>query len=781
MAASSPAAPGGKTTGMKLIGLTPVQWVVLAVILGGAGFLGFWAFGRFFGEEEASASRQLYAVRRGNIAETVSTNGSVAYDTREILSFGAPGTVGKIAVAEGQTVAKDAVIATLDAGTVATLQRAIKEVELSVRTAEEKAADLQKPADPLALAQAEADVTAAQNALKDAEKATDVSLARAVADAEAALSAAQTKVDGLSAPSATAVAASNAEVAQAKAALKTAEDALADVSGGVMRARAGDNLRIAQQALANAQTDLKIADQSREDKVSTAKTALDDAETKYRSTFQAWTGVRPDAAQTTKTPQELIASWGATYDSLVKTAALDEGPMLDNAATPWNEQVLYLWTHLLPTPVVGACSTPVASTMRCMQGEVEASWKAVSTARTAYESAVSLQTTLVNTARNAVTKAEDALDAANRAADELADATTLQARTADVSVARARLAEAQDKLAAASRVDTVALAAARAQLDEAKAKVATAKESLARGAEGRSTNTTLAVARVASAQDKLAELRDVGNDGLAIALAQAQLSEARARLSLTQDTLAGATIRAPFAGVVGSFSVEEGQSVGVNTAVVEIVDRSVLVVNAVVDEIDVLSISANAAASITMDALSGRVLPGTVSEIGDAANSQNGVVNYPIKVKITVPQGLSLREGLSATASVTIRSEENALLVPVQAVGGSFTKPTVKVVRDGKEQTAEVHLGISDESWVAVQQGIQDGDQVVIENSTTAVADARLQRQGQTGANQLLGGAPGTGQERSQIFIAPDGAQFRGQGTGGTGQRQPGATGAGGR
>lgn len=785
MSDSSPTAPDAKLGKGKLLGLTPVQWVILAIILGGAGYLSFWGFGQIFGKEEASASRQLFPVRRGDIAETVSTNGSVAYATRETLTFGAPGTVGNIAVTEGQTVAKDAVIATLDSGTLSTLNRAIKEAELSARTAEEKVSALQEPADALVMAQADADLITAQNALKDAEKATDVALVRALADADAALSAAQTKFDDLSAPSAAAIAVAVAEVTQAKAAVKTAEDNLASVSGGVAMTRASDNLRTAQQSLANVQVDYSVASKSRDDKVSTAKTSLDDAQTKYRSTFMAWTGVRPDATQIAKDPQELIASWGTTYDLLIKNAAADSGPLIDNPATPWNEQILYLWTHLLPVPVVGACSTPVASTMRCMQGEIETTWKAVATTSTAYDTAVSQQATLVNAARNAVTKAEDALDAAKRTVDELSDATTLQARNADVSVARSRLVVAQDKLTTASKVDTVALAAAKAQLDEIKAKLATAKDFLARGAEGRKTNIALAKARIASAVDKLADLRAVGKDTLAIALAQAQLSEANARLKLTQDTLAGATIRAPFAGVVGAFSVDEGQSVGVNTAVVEIVDRSVLVVNAVVDEIDVLSIGVNAAASITMDALSGRVLQGTVSEIGEAANSQNGVVNYPIEVKITVPQGLSLREGLSATASVTIRSEQNALLVPVQAVGGSFTRPTVILVRGGKEQITEVQLGISDESWVAVLLGIQDGDQVVIENSTTAVADTRLQRQGQLGQGQLLGGS--TGQGQNQIFIAPGGGQFGGQGAGGQRQQpggrapQPGGTQRGGR
>ncbi|MDP3766543.1 MAG: efflux RND transporter periplasmic adaptor subunit, partial [Dehalococcoidia bacterium] len=565
----------------------------------------------------------------------------------------------------------------------------------------------------------------------------------------------QKKADDLSKPSALAVASAEAEFAQGKAALRTAEDALADVSSGQTRARAEESLNIARITFANAKTDLRLAEQGRDDKTSTAKTALGDAEAAYRSTFAAWTGARITDAQLAKTPEEIMAVWGTTYESLVSTSAKDYAPMADDAATPWNEMVLFLWTHLTPSVIKGSCTGAVPSNVRCMQSELEAVWKALSAAHTSFDSTNTQQTNAVNVAKNAVTKAEDSLDTAQRALNDLMSAATGQSRSADVALAKARVAEAEKKVAevskvdavalataraqldeskakldsardalaggaSVSKVDAVALAAARAQLDESKAKLDSARDAFARGASGRRSGVSVAKARVTSAEEKLADLKEVGRDALAIALARAQVEETKARLGAARDAFDGATVRAPIAGVVSVINVEAGQGVNVSTVVGEIVDRSVLEVNAVVDEIDVLSLKVGAEAAIRMDALSGRVLLGTVSEIGDAANSQQGVVSYPIKVKIDVPQGLELREGLSATATVTVSSEQNALLAPVQSIGGSFAKPTVKVMRDGKEQKVEVELGISDESWVAVRRGLQDGDQIVLQGTAAA-------------------------------------------------------------
>ncbi len=740
----------------------------------GGGGGGFWAFGQFFGEDAQSSNRQLFPVRRGDLAETVSTNGSVRYATRETLTFSASGTVGEVFVAEGQSVGKGQEIAALDASAVATLERAVREAEVAVRSAEERLSDLAKPADALALALAEAEVENARAGLRDAERTSDASLRRAVADAASAMNAAQEKVDSVSKPSALAVALAGAEVAQAKAALRTAEDALGDVSGGAAKARAEQNLQIAQISLSNGRTDLRVAELTRDDKVAAAKTALDDGDVKYLSTVTGWVGVKLTAEQALKTPDDLLASWGVTYDGLVNAAA-DSALMADNPATPWNEQVLYLWTHLMPARVVGGCSTPVSAATRCMQGEVEAAWKASTAARTAFDSTSTQQTNAVNAAKNAVTKAEDGLAAAKRAMDDLAGAVTAQARAADVAVAKARLADGDKKIADASRVDAAAVASAKAQLDEARVRLAAASDALGRADRTRESSIAVAKGRLTSAEEKLADMRQIGKDDLALALARAQAAESKARFETARDVLGGAVLRAPFAGVVSAVGVEAGQAVSPLTAVAEVVDSSVLEVDAVVDEIDVLSLRVGAEAAITMDALSGWTLRGTVSEIGGAANSQNGVVSYPIKVRIEVPQGLELREGLSATASVVVRFETNALLVPVQAVGGPISRPTVKAMRGGTEQTVEVELGISDESWVVVSRGLEEGDQVVIETSATASADLRLQRQGAFGQGQTIIPGGGQGQGGPQFFTGPGGQWQGGAGQPqGGGQRQQG-------
>ena len=144
-----------------------------------------------------------------------------------------------------------------------------------------------------------------------------------------------------------------------------------------------------------------------------------------------------------------------------------------------------------------------------------------------------------------------------------------------------------------------------------------------------------------------------------------------------------------------------------NSPVVEMVNPASVEVDGFVDEIDVLFISEGAPARVTMDALPGEVLEGSVSSISAAARNQQGVVSYPIRIRVE-SQGASLPEGLSAVASVVIREELNVLLVPIQALYGTFDQPVVRVMRDGRIQDQPVVLGNADDFWVVVEQGLAE-------------------------------------------------------------------------
>ena len=240
---------------------------------------------------------------------------------------------------------------------------------------------------------------------------------------------------------------------------------------------------------------------------------------------------------------------------------------------------------------------------------------------------------------------------------------------------------------------------------------------------------------LAASQEAIADLNQ-DPDPLVLALRQAELTSAQSALETALSQLEGATIRSPMSGSVSVINVEEGQAVNANTPAVEIVDQTVVEVDGVVDEIDVLFIRHGAQATVTLDALPGQILEGTVSEIGSAARNQQGVVTYPIRILLQVPVEVEIREGLSATANIVLREERDVLLVPIQVLYGTFDQPLVRVMNNGQIEERAVVLGNSDDFWVVVSQGLTEGDQVVMETTQAATTGFGL---------GLRGGFPGGG------------------------------------
>ena len=191
------------------------------------------------------------------------------------------------------------------------------------------------------------------------------------------------------------------------------------------------------------------------------------------------------------------------------------------------------------------------------------------------------------------------------------------------------------------------------------------------------------------------------------------MSSARAAVGQADRRLADSTLKAPSDGFVSQVNVEQGQRVEANASVLQLVDTNVIEIDGSVDEIDVLSVAVGAGASVTMDALPGQSIPGAVSFLGAEAQSQQGIVSYPIGVQVQPPDDVQLPEGLSAVATITIGEDLGVLLVPIQAVRGSFDQPTLGVMVDGQIVETPVTLGSSDDFWTVVTEGVEEGDQIV--------------------------------------------------------------------
>jgi len=347
---------------------------------------------------------------------------------------------------------------------------------------------------------------------------------------------------------------------------------------------------------------------------------------------------------------------------------------------------------------------------------------------------------LVASAKIALRDAQDALQ---------------NAQTQGVSDTQRAVEEAQQQLSNAQTQGPLNIANAQYAVDNASQNY---NDSLARFMSGRITahelenastqlqtaNLNLEIAKqnadkaVADAQDSLAAaeqaLANTGPGSLDLELKQLQVASAQADLDEALASLGNATIIAPFDGIVSAVNIVVGQKVSAGTVAIEIVDPSDVEVSTTVDEIDIAQVQQGQKATISLDALSGTEFSGEVSSISTFANSQSGVVSYPVTIKLTVPSGVQLRQGMSATATITTQEVDNVLLVPATAISSSSTNPTVTVMVNGVPEVRAVKVGQSNSQYIEIVSGLNAGDEVVVTSAASSSSSSGSQ-----------GGFPGGG------------------------------------
>ena len=305
-----------------------------------------------------------------------------------------------------------------------------------------------------------------------------------------------------------------------------------------------------------------------------------------------------------------------------------------------------------------------------------------------------------------------------RAGPNEIDLNSAQAR---VALAAANLGSAEADLAALSSPDEADVASARASAELAAANLEFAEAELADLLAGPDPadldqgrkKLALATANVDDLREGLEEIRS-GADPLVVSLREGDVAAARSALDAVHQQLAESVITAPWDGIVTNVRIEEGEEVSLGVAAITMVDPSVVQVAGTIDEIDVLFVRLGAQTSVSMDAFPGQALSGTVTDVGTQATNQQGVVSYPITVEVQT-QGLEFPEGMSAVASIVITEELDVLLVPIDALFGSFDQPELQVMNGGTLESRQIVLGNTDEFWAVVEFGANEGDMVVLE------------------------------------------------------------------
>ncbi len=244
--------------------------------------------------------------------------------------------------------------------------------------------------------------------------------------------------------------------------------------------------------------------------------------------------------------------------------------------------------------------------------------------------------------------------------------------------------------------------------------------------------------QLGAAKEQLAMFK-AGPTVTEVAVAQAAVDEAAAKLELARAKLDECLLNAPFAGVITNVLVRPGDLVRPRTPLLELMDPSSLVIRFSVPETYISNTHEGADAVVQLDAYPGKTFRAKISRV------------YPELVRNTrtclaeakVLDSAMLMPGQFARLSVELLTIKDAIVVPDKAV---LSTPqgdmVVFVVNDGKAIRKTVKVGLEANEQIQLIEGIQVGEMVIFSGNENIKNGMSVKVGENTGTNKVKQGSP---------------------------------------
>ncbi len=235
---------------------------------------------------------------------------------------------------------------------------------------------------------------------------------------------------------------------------------------------------------------------------------------------------------------------------------------------------------------------------------------------------------------------------------------------------------------------------------------------------------TAAEASRASVQSAEAQLlvseTQIATSESQVRLALAQVETYRATLRLAETNLANTRLVAPFTGFVSQRNLDGGaavsaQSSGTNTSslgILTLQDISRVKVQVEIPERQIARIVPGLTVRLVVDPYKGEVFRGTVARVVQSLDPRSRTMG--VEVDIPNPDA-RLKPGMFARVELVVDRRPGALVIPVEALRLSESRPSVMAVRAGAAQPVPVELGVGDGGVVEVLGGLAESDQVILQ------------------------------------------------------------------
>lgn len=194
-----------------------------------------------------------------------------------------------------------------------------------------------------------------------------------------------------------------------------------------------------------------------------------------------------------------------------------------------------------------------------------------------------------------------------------------------------------------------------------------------------------------------------------------QRRELEATLLSLVEIYRNGSILADYEGTVRTVpTTEDEESSEDTTTYFGITPDKTMSISVSIDETDILSLSVGQKVDVTVESVGDDTFEGEITAIDKTGTSSDGVTTFTATVQIDKVDGML--SGMSASASITIESVENALIIPLDALKQTSSTAYVYTSYDEESGTLgdmkEVEIGISNSSYVEITSGLSEGDVV---------------------------------------------------------------------
>ena len=192
--------------------------------------------------------------------------------------------------------------------------------------------------------------------------------------------------------------------------------------------------------------------------------------------------------------------------------------------------------------------------------------------------------------------------------------------------------------------------------------------------------------------------------------AKTAYEKVRAELVGAEETARDHSVTAPWEGVVSNLFVREGEFVAPRAPLLEMYDPSSLFIRAAIPEKQAAEVATGLSVSIHLDAYPDDLLEGRIDRVYPYLDSR--LRTRSIEILPVKPVGLL--PGMFARLTVFLKTVDDAVLVPVEALQSTPEGDAVFVVKGGKALLRQVKIGIEEDNLLQIKTGVTAGDIIIV-------------------------------------------------------------------